>query len=128
MKERAILVIDVRDIKQIKDELERQYEGVQSIMKHDLLAKMKQDKMILLDIRPAEEYETSHIPGAISVPLEHLEEYLKTINKADVELAAYCRGPYCSLTSQAVDYIQKQGFTAYRVKEGAPEWNACDGE
>ncbi|OKP91022.1 ArsR family transcriptional regulator [Paenibacillus helianthi] len=116
------------DIKQIKDELERQYEGVHSISKHDLLAKMKQGKVILLDIRPAEEYESSHIPGAISVPFEHLEEYLKTINKADVELAAYCRGPYCSITSQAVDYIQKQGFKAYRVEEGTREWNACDEE
>ncbi|QNR69714.1 metalloregulator ArsR/SmtB family transcription factor [Paenibacillus peoriae] len=116
------------DIKQIKDELKRQYVDVQSITKNDLLAKMKQDSMVLIDLRPVEEYNTSHIPGAISVPLEQLEEYLKTLNKADVELAAYCRGPYCSLASQAVDYIQKQGFTAYRIEEGAREWNAYDGE
>ncbi|MEC0182432.1 metalloregulator ArsR/SmtB family transcription factor [Paenibacillus peoriae] len=112
------------DIKQIKEELERQYQDVQSITKQDLLEKMKQEKIIVIDIRPSEEFETAHIPGAISVPLEHLREYLKTINKADVELAAYCRGPYCSLTSQAVDYIQKQGFKAYRIEEGVREWNA----
>lgn len=115
------------DIKLIKNELKMQYAGVQTITKNDLLAKMKQDNMVLIDLRPVEEYETSHIPGAISVPLEQLEEYLKTLNK-DVELAAYCRGPYCSLVAQAVDYIQKQGFTAYRMEEGAQEWNAYAGE
>jgi rhodanese-related sulfurtransferase/DNA-binding transcriptional ArsR family regulator len=112
------------DIKQIKDDLKKQYVGVQCITKNDLMANMKQNSMILIDLRPIEEYETSHIPGAISVPLNQLEDYLKTLNKADVELAAYCRGPYCSLASEAVDYIQKQGFTAYRVEEGAREWNA----
>ncbi|WP_343054923.1 rhodanese-like domain-containing protein [Paenibacillus taichungensis] len=114
------------DIKQIKEDLEKQFPDVKSITKKELLAKMKKDNIVLLDIRPTDEYEVSHIPNAISVPLEQLDEYLKTLNKSDVEMVAYCRGPYCSFTSQAVDHIQKLGFRAYRIEEGVREWNACD--
>ncbi|MDM5277452.1 metalloregulator ArsR/SmtB family transcription factor [Paenibacillus silvae] len=113
------------DIKLIKDELEEQYEGVRNISKNELMLRMKQDNLVLIDLRPVEEYETSHIPGAISVPLEQLEVYLQTLNKG-VELAAYCRGPFCSIASQAVNYIQEQGFRAYRIEEGVHEWNAYE--
>ncbi|AUS26814.1 metalloregulator ArsR/SmtB family transcription factor [Paenibacillus sp. P2(2022)] len=114
------------DIKQIKTELELQYPEVQTITKHDLLEKMKKKTVILLDIRPTDEYDASHIPDAISIPLDQLENYLKTVNKSTIELAAYCRGPYCSLASQAVDYMLKQGYMAYRIEEGVHDWNVCE--
>lgn len=111
------------DIKVIKDELNGKYEEVQYITKQDLIMKMQKNNVILIDIRPIEEFTTSHIKGAISVPLEQLDDYLQTLTK-DVELVAYCRGPYCSLASEAVNYMQDQGFTAYRIEEGVREWNA----
>ncbi|ODP27520.1 hypothetical protein PTI45_03082 [Paenibacillus nuruki] len=110
------------DVKVIKDELNGQYEEVQHITKQDLVIKMQKNNVILIDIRPIEEFITSHIKGATSVPLEQLADYLQTLTK-DVELVAYCRGPYCSLASQAVNYMQDQGFTAYRIEEGVREWN-----
>ncbi|MEB4783324.1 metalloregulator ArsR/SmtB family transcription factor [Paenibacillus polymyxa] len=113
-------------IKQIKTELELQYPEVQTITKHDLLEKMKKKTVILLDIRPTDEYDASHIPDAISIPLDQLENYLKTVDKSTIELAAYCRGPYCSLASQAVDYMLKQGYMAYRIEEGVHDWNVCE--
>lgn len=111
------------DIKVIKDELNGKYEEVQYITKQDLIMKMQKNNVILIDIRPIEEFTTSHIKGAISVPLEQLDDYLQTLTKG-VELVAYCRGPYCSLASVAVNYMQDQGFTAYRIEEGVREWNA----
>ncbi|WHX38338.1 hypothetical protein QNH38_12730 [Paenibacillus polymyxa] len=66
------------------------------------------------------------MPDAISIPLDQLENYLKTVDKCTIELAAYCRGPYCSLASQAVDYMLKQGYMAYRIEEGIHDWNVCE--
>ncbi|OZQ62833.1 MULTISPECIES: ArsR/SmtB family transcription factor [Paenibacillus] len=114
------------DVKQMKEELKKQFPDVRSITKKELLLKMKEENIILIDVRPADEYQSSHIPNAVSVPFEQLGHYLKTLNKSEVKIVAYCRGKYCSITSKAVDYIQKQGFTAYRIEEGIRDWNHCD--
>ncbi|OBZ16302.1 ArsR family transcriptional regulator [Bacillus sp. FJAT-27264] len=110
------------DLPRIKEDLLKQYEGVQTISKQELLQKMEMNAVIVLDIRPRDEYEAEHIQGALSVPLEELDEYLHTV-PCHIELAAYCRGPYCSYTTQAVEHMQNRGFTAYRIDEGVHEWN-----
>jgi DNA-binding transcriptional ArsR family regulator/rhodanese-related sulfurtransferase len=110
------------DLPRIKEDLLQQYEGVQTISKQELLQKMEMNVLIVLDIRPRDEYEAEHIQGALSVPLEELDEYLQTVPQ-HIELAAYCRGPYCSYTTQAVEHMLKKGFTAYRIDEGVHEWN-----
>ncbi|MGM1019833.1 MAG: ArsR/SmtB family transcription factor [Bacillota bacterium] len=110
------------EIPRIKEDLLHQYKGIQTISKEELLKRMVANTIIVLDLRPKDEYEAGHIEGAISVPMEELDAYLQTLPQ-HVELAAYCRGPYCVNTTEAVERIQQKGFTAYRIDEGVQEWN-----
>ncbi|MBF0170296.1 MAG: metalloregulator ArsR/SmtB family transcription factor [Nitrospinae bacterium] len=75
----------------------------------------------VIDVRPAEEYEAGHIPGAIHVPLGELEERFRSIPK-EKEVVAYCRGPYCVLSFEAVAKLRLMGYTTRRLKNGFPEW------
>jgi rhodanese-related sulfurtransferase len=86
-----------------------------------LLAKMREDGAVVLDVRPEEEYRAGHIPGARSVPMERLEAYLEEIPK-DREVVAYCRGPYCVFSDEAVAFLKERGYRASRLTEGFPEW------
>ncbi|MEK4730412.1 MULTISPECIES: metalloregulator ArsR/SmtB family transcription factor [unclassified Paenibacillus] len=110
------------DIPRIKEDLLHQYEGIQTIAKEELIKRMASNSIVVLDIRPNDEYEAAHIKGSISVPMEELDAYLQTLPK-QIELAVYCRGPYCVNTTEAVEHIKKKGFTAYRIDEGVQEWN-----
>ena len=87
----------------------------------ELLARADDGDVIVLDVRPGEEYEAGHIPGAISVPLDELEQRLASLPK-DAEIVAYCRGPYCVLAPQAIELLLSHGFQARRLVEGLPEW------
>ncbi len=75
----------------------------------------------VLDVRPTEEYEAGHIPGAINVPLGELEKSIKSIPKGK-EVVAYCRGPYCVLSFEAVAKLRKLGYKTRRLTSGFPEW------
>lgn len=87
----------------------------------ELLARADDGDVIVLDVRPGEEYEAGHIPGAISVPLDELKNRLASLPK-DAEIVAYCRGPYCVLAPQAIELLLDHGFRARRLVEGLPEW------
>jgi rhodanese-related sulfurtransferase len=78
----------------------------------------------VLDVRPTEEYEFGHIPGAVNVPLERIEQYLRDLPKKQ-EVIAYCRGAYCVLAFEAVATLREKGFRARRLEEGYPEWKAA---
>jgi rhodanese-related sulfurtransferase len=87
----------------------------------ELMERADDGDVILLDVRPGEEYDAGHIPGAISVPLGELEARLSSLPK-DAEIVAYCRGPYCVLAPQALELLHKHGFRARRLEDGLPEW------
>ncbi len=82
---------------------------------------MHNDLVILLDVRPAEEFASGHVPGAVNVPLSELESYLPEI-ETDKEIIAYCRGPHCILAFDAVEKLRAKGFNARRMEDGYPEW------
>jgi rhodanese-related sulfurtransferase len=109
------------DVPRLKQNIYEQYKNVRTISKKDVLERMKTGSILVLDIRPKDEYETEHIEGAVSVPMEELNGYLQTLPQ-NTEIAAYCRGPYCVFTTQAVEQMQKKGFKAYRIEEGVYEW------
>jgi rhodanese-related sulfurtransferase/DNA-binding transcriptional ArsR family regulator len=90
----------------------------------DLLARMRSNDVIVLDARPANEYEAGHIPGAISVPIDELQERLRSLPR-DKEYVAYCRGPYCVYADRAVELLTKSRRRARRLMEGFPEWRAA---
>ena len=75
----------------------------------------------MLDVRPREEFEAGHIPGAVSIPLEALRARLDELPRG-LEVVAYCRGPYCVLAPQAVELLAAHGIRARRLAEGLPEW------
>ena len=90
----------------------------------DLLERMRSSDVIVLDARPADEYEAGHIAGAISVPIDELQERLRSLPR-EKEYVAYCRGPYCIYADRAVELLTKSRRRARRLVEGFPEWRAA---
>jgi rhodanese-related sulfurtransferase len=90
-----------------------------------LLERVRGGEVTVLDVRPREEFEAGHIPGAMSVPLEELERRLSELPQ-EREIVAYCRGPYCVMSIEAVALLKERGFTAVRMEDGVPEWRAHD--
>jgi rhodanese-related sulfurtransferase/DNA-binding transcriptional ArsR family regulator len=87
----------------------------------DLREKVRKGEVTLLDVRPEEEYEAGHIPGALSVPLPALAKRLSGLPKTR-EVVAYCRGPYCVLAVEAVKVLRARGFKAIRLEDGVLDW------
>ena len=103
--------------------LEGRGEGMEPVNRDDLLKRVIEGGVIVLDVRPADEYRAGHIPGALSVPLDHLKELLAKL-PADQEIVAYCRGPHCVLAVQAVEVLRGKGFNAVRLEESVQDWRA----
>lgn len=95
--------------------------GLEPVTRSELLARMQRDDVVVLDVRPSDEYASGHIPGAVSVPLEELEQRLASLPR-NAEIVAYCRGPYCLLAPHAVELLHERGFRARRLEDGLPEW------
>ena len=104
----------VRDYFEARDELE-------PITREELVARTDDGSVLILDVRPREEYAAGHIPGAISVPLAELESRVATLPPVS-EIVAYCRGPYCVLAPQALQLLRRHGYQARRLQDGLPEW------
>ncbi|WP_159888676.1 ArsR/SmtB family transcription factor [Paenibacillus puerhi] len=113
--------MQLADIGRIKNDFMSQSGDVQVLSLDEVLTRMEEGSIILLDVRPTDEFETGHIPGAISVPMEDLHEYLTKLPR-EIEIAAYCRGPYCVYSAQAVEKLRQEGFTAFRLEAGVFEW------
>lgn len=98
-------------------------DSLEPISRAELLARSQEGLVTVLDVRPAEEFQAGHIPGAVNLPLGDLEKYLQDLPK-DQEIIAYCRGPYCVLSFEAVAALREKGYTARRLEDGYPEWRA----
>jgi rhodanese-related sulfurtransferase len=72
-------------------------------------------------VRPKEEYEEAHIPGAVSMPIEELREKLSTL-PTNCDVVAYCRGRYCLMSAEAVELLKSRGVNAFRLEEGVHDW------
>ena len=97
--------------------------GMEPVDRDVLVERIRSGVATLLDVRPPEEFEAGHLPGAVSVPLGELESKLADLPR-DREIVAYCRGPYCVLAIQAVEALRTKGFQAIRMEEGVPDWRA----
>jgi rhodanese-related sulfurtransferase len=94
--------------------------GLEPVTRRELEARLKAGDTIVLDVRPPAEYEAGHIPSARSVPVGELRR-LCSLPK-DIEIVAYCRGPYCVYADEAVRQLRRRGFNARRLEDGFPEW------
>lgn len=90
----------------------------------ELLERAKKGLVTVLDVRPPEEYAAGHIPGAINITVDKLETFLSRLPKRK-EVVAYCRGPYCLMSFEAVEKLRKRGLRARRLENGLPEWRAA---
>jgi len=108
----------------------REYLGARDAMEtvagEELLRRVKEGVVTVLDVRPSEEYEAGHLPGAVSIPLGELKARFKELPK-NRDVVAYCRGPYCVFAVEAVALLRKKGFKAHRIKEGVLDWKSRGG-
>jgi len=97
---------------------------VEAITGDELLSRMQEASITVLDVRPAQEFAAGHLPGAINIPFEDLQRRLAEL-PANQEFAAYCRGPYCVLSVQAVAALRQHGLHARRLGSGYDDWQAA---
>jgi rhodanese-related sulfurtransferase/predicted transcriptional regulator len=100
-------------------------EDVEAIGRDELVARLGRGEVVLVDVRPEEEFAAGHIDGARSIPLDELEQRLAEL-PADREVVAYCRGPFCAYAHEAVRRLHASGRSARRLEEGWPEWRLAD--
>lgn len=101
-----------------------QPDRLEAISREELLLRMREGGVTLLDVRPQDEFTSGHLPGAINIPIEELERRLAEL-PAGGEIVAYCRGPYCALSFDAVTVLQGKGFAVRRLDSGFPDWKAA---
>lgn len=111
------------------DRLARAYlgdlDGVQMVSKEELTKRIRRkDDLLVLDVRPHEEYAAGHLPGAVSIPVAELKRRLKEIPK-NKEIVAYCRGAFCAFAPEAARYLEKKGYRPKVLDAGLPDWEAA---
>jgi len=112
------------ELQAARDALVSQTADVESVDRQTLVARLRSGEAILIDVRPRDEYVAGHLPGALSIPLDELATRLEEFKKGQ-EVVAYCRGPYCMLSADAVRLLARRGFRARRLEEGVLEWRAA---
>jgi rhodanese-related sulfurtransferase/DNA-binding transcriptional ArsR family regulator len=125
----AAFVVELRDLTRARvgevDRVVRDYftarDALEPVSRDELIERTARGAVVILDVRPVEEFAAGHIPGALSVPLDRLEATLARLPKRS-QIVAYCRGPYCVLAPQAVERLRAKGFKARRLADGMPEW------
>lgn len=98
-------------------------DGMEPVSRRELLARLREGLVTLLDVRPEDEFAIAHLPGAVNIPLGELEHRLTDLDP-EHEIVAYCRGPWCVLSYEAVAALRARGFKARRLEDGLPEWRA----
>ncbi len=111
------------EVEQIKRRFLEGREGMEPVDRDALLELVREGAVTVLDVRPVEEYNAGHIPGALSIPLKELQLHLTELPR-NQEIVAYCRGPYCVLSIQAVEMLRAKGFNAARLEEGIQDLRA----
>lgn len=112
------------ELQRARQEILSQAPDVEAIDRRTLLARVRSGDAILIDVRPHEEYVAGHLPGARSIPLQQLAGRLEELS-GEQEVVAYCRGPYCMLSAEAVRALSRRGFRARRLEDGVLEWRAA---
>jgi rhodanese-related sulfurtransferase/DNA-binding transcriptional ArsR family regulator len=99
-------------------------DGLEPVSRAELMDRLKAGLVTVLDVRPEDEFALGHLPGAINIPLGELERRLADLDPRQ-EIVAYCRGPYCVLSYEAVAMLRARGFQVRRLEDGLPEWRAA---
>lgn len=111
------------EVEQIKRQFLEGREGMEPVEREELLKLVRQGAVTVLDVRPIDEFKAGHVAGALSIPLKELKLRLSELPR-DQEIVAYCRGPYCVLSVEAVEFLRAEGFQAIRIEEGIQDFRA----
>jgi len=117
----------IAEIQKLREDIYTHKDNMEQVEMSQLVERMKEGKVTLIDVRPKEEYAIMHIPGANSVPMEELEKHLSSL-PLNQEIVAYCRGRYCLLSVEAVEILRAHGFKAVRLEESVQEWYSYNEE
>jgi rhodanese-related sulfurtransferase/DNA-binding CsgD family transcriptional regulator len=104
-------------------QLVAQGDGLEGVDRRTMLKKAAAGELLVLDVRPAEEYAAAHLPHARSLPVNELKKRLAELPK-DTPVVAYCRGPFCLMAKNAVELLRKRGYQAFHLSDGVAEWRA----
>ena len=115
----------VAEVHVLAEEYLGERDGVEQIGADELAVRLAKGNVVVLDVRPAPEYRAGHIPGALSAPLDSLEQVATKLPRRR-EIVAYCRGPYCVYADDAVRLLRQRGLKACRLDVGFPEWRRAD--
>jgi|SRR5205814_2274416 len=99
-------------------------DSFEAVTRDELIARCRSGSVTVLDVRPSDEFALGHLPGAINIPLRELEARLVELDPSH-EVVAYCRGPYCVLSYEAVARLREKGFNVRRLEDGFPEWRTA---
>ena len=121
---RRIAERNVAEVQKLLDGYFRERDSLEPVSHDELIKRMRSGSVTLLDVRPAEEFAAGHLPGAINIPLRELEKRLQELSPRR-DIVAYCRGPYCVLSFEAVAALRGRGFAVRRLVDGYPEWKAA---
>jgi rhodanese-related sulfurtransferase len=118
---REVAAEHVAGIDRLADAYLGERREVEPITREELVSRLRRRDVVVIDVRPRSEYEAGHIPGARSIPPDEVRKRLRELPK-DVEVVAYCRGPFCVYADDAVRALQRRGTRSRRLQDGFPEW------
>jgi len=115
---------NVAELERVVQRYYRGRDGLEPVSRDELKARLRKGSVVVLDVRPADEYAAGHVPGAVSIPVSELKRRLKEIPKGQ-EIVACCRGPYCVYSYDAIEVLRPKGFNIRRLHGGYLEWMAA---
>ena len=121
---RRIAERNVAEVERVVHSYFNKLDGLQPVTRKQLLKLIRAGAVTVLDVRPPDEFALGHVPQAVNIPLRVLQSRLSELDRTQ-EVVAYCRGPYCVLSFEAVAALRARGFRARRLEDGLPEWRAA---
>lgn len=115
---------NIAEVQQVMQRFFHERDRLEPISRQELRKRMRAGTVTLLDVRPQDEFVLGHLPTAVNIPLKVLETRLSELEPSQ-EIVAYCRGPYCVLSYEAVQALRARGFKVRRLQDGFPEWRAA---
>ncbi len=115
---------NVAEVQQVMRDFFFERDAMEAVSRHELISRLKDGLVTLLDVRPKEEFALGHLPGALNIPINELQRRLADLPKRR-EIVAYCRGPYCVMSFEAVAALRAKGYRVRRLEDGFPEWKAA---
>lgn len=115
---------NLAELQRVMTDYFRARDALEPVQREDLLSRLRDGLVTVLDVRPEDEFALGHLPGALNIPLGELDRRLSEL-PTDREVVAYCRGPYCVLSFEAAAALRARGFNVRRLEDGFPEWKAA---